>query len=445
MSERNSKFDKTLPLLGSEKSLLVARSFSPHQDPFVGLVEGRLKPFVNRGHLSRAYQAVVFSKTTFQLLFEKQENFFLKTLWSPAFKGIREFKNKEAFLLWKKTTLDFETGPLQEMVVYKTFFETILCFKFHHLILDGFSLFVFFQELTEAYYESLSGNLTKKPKIDLDIYQQLMKDFSQQEKENKEIKTEFWKNHLQKYKKKRDERDCFSKNLKYPTLSKKTNGLIVNPVKSFKDRFFQFQTQLKSSESFFLRRKHLQKIYNFKTREKIGLFYLFSSLYSKALYKALDTNFICLRVPFSSRYHLKQTDQKNILASLSRSVPLFIDDPLPPLKQLALAIQKQSHLVREHLIMDSSPWTGEDLESFSGKKNQNLSLSMSYLPYTEKGFFGRIQNFYWLRSFLDLVLFVILSEKRILLSFSYKPEIFSKQEIRILAKCFQKEIEDMQL
>ena len=443
MSERNLNFDKTLPLLGSERSLLVARDFSPHQDPFIGLLEGRLKPFVNKEHLSRAYQAMVFSKTTFQLLFEKQKNTFLKIIQPSAFKGIQEFKNKEAFLLWKKTTLDFETGPLQEMAIYKTFFKTILCFKFHHLILDGFSLFVFFKGLTEAYYKSLSGNLTKKPEPDFESYQQLMKDFSQQEKENKEIKTEFWKSHIQNYKKKRDERGCFSKNLKYPTLRKKTNGLIVNPVKNFKDRFFQFQTQMENSEIFFLKRKHLQKIYKFKARENFGLFYLFLSLYSKVLYKALDINFICLRVPFSSRYHLKQKDQKDLLASLSRSVPLFIDEPLQPLKQLTLSVQKQSRLVREHLIMDSSPWIGEKLESFSKKKNQNLSLSMSYLPYTEKGFFGRIQNFYWSKSFLDLVLFVILSEKRILLSFSYKPEIFSKQEIKILAKYFQKEIKDM--
>ena len=68
-------------------------------------------------------------------------------------------------------------GPLQEMVVYKPFFKTILCFKFHHLILDGFSLFLFFKELTEAYHKSLSGNLKAIPKADFKIYQQLMQDF----------------------------------------------------------------------------------------------------------------------------------------------------------------------------------------------------------------------------------------------------------------------------
>ena len=93
--------------------------------------------------------------------------------------------------------------------------------------------------------------------------------------------------------------------------------------------------------------------------------------------------------------------------------------------------------------MERSPWRAEELNSFSKVKNQPLSLSMSYMPYMEKGFLGRIQSFYWQKSFLDLVLFVILSEKRILLSFSYNGDIFSTTEIRDLVEGFQKEIKEM--
>ena len=440
MSEKNPGSNKTIPLLFSEKTILMARSFSPQQDPFIGLIEGRLHHSVNKVHLSKAYQYLISSKTTFQLLFEAKKAVFSKSLQTPAFKDITEFKNEEAFSIWKNINLDFETGPLQEMAIYKTFFKSILCFKFHHLILDGFSLFIFFKELTEAYHKSVSGKLKEFAKNDFKTYQQFTENLFKQERENRKIKNDFWKKHLKIYQKDRTEKTDCSKKLKYSSASNKKDSLFLNSVKQEKKAFTEW-TKKEGSEIFFLGKKHLKKIYNFKNKENIGLFYIFSSLYSKALKETFDISSICLRVPFSSRHHLEQKEQKNLLISLSRSMPLFINQPLSPLKELALEIQKQARAVRNYLIMDIPPWKRKQLQSFSERKNQTLSLSMSYLPYTEKGFLGVIQNFYWKKSFLDLVLFVILSEKRVLLSFSYKPEIFSKKEIKLLSTCFQKKIE----
>ena len=97
MSEKQASSNKSLPLLFSEKSLLAAKYYSPHRDPFIGLVEGQLDPFVNKEHLNKAYQYLISNKTTFQLLFEKQEETFLKSLQTPAFKDIKEFKTKRLF------------------------------------------------------------------------------------------------------------------------------------------------------------------------------------------------------------------------------------------------------------------------------------------------------------------------------------------------------------
>ncbi len=431
--------NQDLPLLGSEKSLLAARGFSPHQDPFVGLAEVCLKQRIHKEHLSQAYQAVISGHTAFHLLFEKRENIFIKTLQPPVFKDIKEFKSKQAFLLWKNKSLDFETGPLREMALYKTFFKSILCFKFHHLILDGFSLALFFKKLTTAYYKSLSGELKSPPETDLKSYQRLLKETVERERADKEIKAQFWKKRLKAY--------AEEKRMKsHPFLEEQISGKGHEPAINSKTRsedqlpyFFESPERQEGSESFFLKRKHLKKIFRFQAQANVGLFYFFASLYSKALYQSLGMDFICLRVPFSARYHLKQ---KEILASLSRSAPLFICDPSQDLKRLALSIQQQSRSARERLIMGAPPWAGWNLNSFSKRKNQNLSLSMSYMPYTEKGFLGRIQNFSWQKSFLDLALFIILSEKRVLLSFSYKPEIFSKAEIRALAHSLRREIED---
>ena len=437
---------KTLPLLLSEKILLAAKYYSPHQDPFVGLVEGRLHRFTSKEHLRKSYQKVISSRTTFHLLFEKKAEIFIKNFQTPAFKELKEFTNKAAFLLWKNKALDFNTGPLHEMAIYKTFFKSILCFKFHHLILDGFSLFIFFKELTEAYHKSLSENIKLAPIEDFSAYQQLMKDVFKQEREKKEIKIRFWNNHLKTYQSSASGKTHSTKNLKAKNTSSNEEENV--PALSFVEDDVQqtgqvFFNQLKKegSSSGFLKRKYLKKIYHFKFKENIGLFYLFLSLYSKALKKKLGIDSICLRIPFSARYHLKREDQKNLLASLSRSAPLFIHQPLSPLKTLALDLQRQARSARNHLIMDSSPWKSEKLKSFSKTKNQALNLSMSYLPYREQGFLGQIQNFYWQKSFLDLVLFVISSEKRILLSFSYNKDIFSKKEIHDLVKYFHKEIE----
>ena len=242
MSENKTRFYESPPLLLSEKILLAAKYYNLEQDPFVGLVEGRLNLGVQTKPLSRAYQSITSRRTTLQLLFEKKEDQFCKKIQASAFKELKEFKNKEAFLLWKNKTLDFETGPLHEMVVYKTFFKTILCFKFHHLILDGFSLFSFFKELAEAYHKILSGNLKSGRPVDSPAYCQLMADFFQQERENAEEKNKFWKEHL------------------------KTHAL----GKFFKaqQKTDLIQIQRAGLENVFLRRKHLKKIYKFKVKKK---------------------------------------------------------------------------------------------------------------------------------------------------------------------------------
>ena len=416
-----------LPLLFSEKTFLLAKSYSSEKDPFVGLIEGQLKPFVQKKHLIKAYEALIFSKTTFRLLFEKKGEDFFKSLQAPVFKEMKEFKNEETFLVWKSASLDFETGPLQEMAIYRAFFKTILCFKFHHLILDGFSLFLFFKELSDLYHKSVAG-IELKPTTDLESYRCLMENIWKQERENKERKCLFWEKRIKQYQ------------AKSPPQQKNSDENKLGAQKLFSPpqwRISENQVYQGCSENIFLERKTIRKIYQWKSKENVGFFYLFSSLYSKILQERLEINNLCLRAPFSSRYHLNQDNQKKLLASLSRSLPLFVNKGEQSLKERALDIQKQVRSAREHLIMDKSPW--KVLNSFSAVKNKNLNLSMSYLPYEEKSFLGWIQSFCWQKSFLDLVLFITLSEKRVLLSFSYKPEVFLKKEIQNLARDFQRE------
>ena len=419
---------KTLPLLFSEKTFLLARSYSPSRDPFVGLIEGFLKPFVQKETLKKAYKSLILSKTTFRLLFEKKGQDFSKILQPPLFKEIKEFKNKEAFLLWKQASLDFETGPLQEMAIYKAFFKTTLCFKFHHLILDGSSLFLFFKELANSYQKSISGNGNQSPSTDLESYQSLMEKIWQQEREDKEKKYSFWEKRIQKYQ---------TKSFSAPQKEKKSLA-INSPIFQPKHRFLEEHTHQECSENIFLNRKALRHIYKWKSKENIGLFYLLSSIYSKVLQENLKIKELCLRVPFSSRYHLNQDHQKNLFASLSRSLPIFINEEKQTLKERALDLQKQARSAREHLLMDKAPW--KTLNSFSKVKENNLNLSMSYMPYEEKEFLGHIQSVCWQRAFLDLILFLILSENKFLLSFSYNPEVFLKKEIKSLAQDFERKV-----
>ena len=68
---------------------------------------------------------------------------------------------------------------------------------------------------------------------------------------------------------------------------------------------------------------------------------------------------------------------------------------------------------------------------------------MSYFFYKEENFLGHIKKLSWQSFFLDLVLFVILSEKTFLLSFSCNPNKFSKKDLKKLSKEFSKQIKTL--
>ena len=298
------------------------------------------------------------------------------------------------------------------------------------MILDGWSLSLFFKELFDLYQKFLSGNLDTNPKTDFRVYCRLMENIWRQERQDKEKKYFFWEQKIQKYRAKSSldtqAEKKIQKNLKRSS-----------PVSSLNLKIGGDQNYPDCSKNVFITKKAVRNIYRYSSKEKIGLFYVLSSLYSKVLQENLNINSLCLRVPFSSRYHLDQEVEKKLLASLSRSLPLFINEAQQNLKDKALDIQKQVRSARDYLFMDKLPW--KTLNCFSKVKEKHLNLSMSYLPYKEEFFWGQIQSFLWQRAFLDLVLFMILSENRLLLSFSYKPEVFSKTEIQNLAQGFQKE------
>ena len=418
-------------LLLSEKSLLVAKYYNLDKDPFVGIMEGGLKWGVKPEILAQVYQQLTFKRTSLQLLFEKNNTEFKKQFKASAFKELKVFKNKTLYQQWKTKPLDFNTGPLHEMAIYQGLFKKELCFKFHHLILDGLSLFVFFKELSQAYFKALEGDF-KPPADDFKVYQKLMAHFYSQERDKPEEKQQFWLQHFKHY--------CQHKTnvLNSDTLSNNNINQADKTKQSL--RFLKKSvSRVKNSPGRFclaLKNRDLKQLYAFQAQEDLALFYVLLALYCKVLKKCFQIPSLCLRVPFSARYYLKDKEQKNLLASLSRGLPFFVHQN--QVKTIAKDLQTQARKMRPYLINARSFLPRREEISFSKLKHRSLSLSFSYLPYIEKAFIGQIKNFYWQRSFLDLLLFIILSEKQTLLCFSYRPEIFSTQEIKNLSKEFKK-------
>ena len=400
----------------------------------MGLISARLRPNISLDTLNQAYQASLRSHTSFRLLFKKNPLAWTKQLGPLGLSDIKIFKNKQSFLLWEKS--DLPSDFLYDMAVYKTLFKKTLLFKFHHLILDGISLAYFFQDLTKNYRElsSLSGDDREG-----EIYQKIFQKISFEEKQDREKKQAFWNQQFQDFKKS-SQNSCYDKAIS-KTCDKAGSNLIFDKIASSDSSEKSLSNKPSSFFCVSLSRYRLKKLFQLQAKRQnptqvIKMPYLLFSIYSKALQKSLKIESLILRTAFSARHDLKSPEEKQILASLSRSVPFFIPNSSLSLSQQALEFQKQAQQAREFLIMDKFPIDFNELKSYSQVKNQYLSLSMSYFYYQEKGFLGRIKSFSWQSYFQDIVLFMILSEKNLLLNFTYNPALFSQREVNNLYKGF---------
>lgn len=460
---------KPIPILLSEKVILASQAYSLSRDPFVGLILAHLNANISLSVLNQAFKKTLTAHTSFRILFKKQDHTFKKEIGPLVFPDIKFFSNKASFLLFKEGDLPPEF--LYQTAVYKTLFKKILLFKFHHLIMDGLSLAYFFQDLTKNYYDLLSADTsnhepahsdkinrnldiksdkslanidkrgfssserdkasksqvnTEKIPLEREIYHKVLQDFSFKEKQDRDKKIAFWKQKLQNFKKNSPPQPC----------DKEGNFPLV----------LQKQAEINSKESFFcvsLSRFSLKKLAKSQEKNQIKEPYLLFSAYSKALQECFQISALVLRTAFSARHELKNKDEKRLIASLSRSVPLFIPNSRLSLGDQALEFQTQAREARDFLVIDKFPIPFNELKSYSKVKNQHLSLSMSYFYYDEKQFLARIKSFCWQGFFQDIVLFIILSQKNLLLNFTYNPHKFSKKEIKNLYRNFEKQIQKM--
>ena len=497
-----------IPILFSEKVLLAASAYNLKADPFVGLIEAYLNRGIDLDQLNLAYQKTIQIHTSFNIFFKKSDeslNFaFEKEKLPPSSSDIKVFRDKKSFLLWKKTPLS--DPPLQDMAVYKNFFHKTLVFKFHHLILDGRSLFYFFKDLSQNYDELKSLSEKKLPffktrnkkrdtepeSSDLQLhptqlnkfdkhsfqspqsnksslknshlekenkfktYQKVMEDFALEEKRNRNKKINFWKEQLMDFQKANhtlkseisaktfagakitnSERMMNSVEMKGHTEQNPPEASQANS-QPYTDRVFQepaFHIRLSQFQ--------LKKLTQAQLNTGVKIPYLLFSLYSKSLQETFQIDDLILRTAFSARHNLTDPEKKRLIASLSRSAPLFIKEKNLSITDQALSLEKQVYQLRKYLILDKFPLDFNELKSYSKLKSQSLSLSMSYFFYKKENFLGYIKSFSWQSFFLDLVLFVILSEKTFLLSFSYNPNKFSKKDLKNLSKVFSKQIKSL--
>ncbi len=67
---------------------------------------------------------------------------------------------------FSRETYDFSTTPLMKVLILeKSFDERLLCFSFHHIICDGWSLDIFFKELSIVYNAKLTDRPVELPVI----------------------------------------------------------------------------------------------------------------------------------------------------------------------------------------------------------------------------------------------------------------------------------------
>ena len=428
-----------IPILLSEKVILASQAYSLAGDPFVGLIKAHLSPNIQIHRLNFAFQKSLRSHSSFRISFKKQDQAFKKEIGPPVGLDIKVFNNKPSFLLWKTSPLPLDF--LYELGLYKTLFQKTLLFKFHHLIMDGISCAYFFQDLTKNYLEP-SSSVAPHPEKQLSerkIYQKVLQDLSNQEKQNRNKKQAFWKQQLQDFKSHIKAKSSQEKLQFIPS----SQHAITQPEPA---NTSQMDKEITNFLCVSLSRSSLKKLLKLQLSKQstqstpIKMPYLLFSIYSKALQESLAIDAMILRTAFSGRHNLKTAKEKQILASLSRSVPLFIPDRSLSLLEQALEFQKQAKKAREFLVMDKFPIYSNELKSYSKVKNQYLSLSMSYVYYQEKQFLGPIKSFSWQGFIQDIVLFMILSEKKLLLNFTYNPRKFSKKEIKNLYRHFVRQI-----
>ena len=411
--------EKTLPLLLSEKMFLTASHYNLGEDSFTGIIESNLHRPLRVSVLNQSYFNLISKRVNLNVLFQKKKGQFFKVRQPVPFLGVQILKTSEELLIWGKKQFDLELGPFHEMAVFKTLFNSFLYFKFHHVIMDGFSLFYFFHDLCSEYNKIISKDSSiNNLQSDLAIYKQTMNQCLVEETQNYQQKKTFWM-------------DYMKGNTGFSPLKESFNEVKIENNK--------IAVSESAVCSFFFRGKYIKKLYKIKTETKTSVFSLFAAVYGKALASVFDMPCVSLRVASSFRRNLKSKEEQKLLANLSCSFPLIIKASENSLKT-AFHIRTQVREMLKHLPLNPLPWKQDDLKSFSKKKGRVVYLSFSYFFYQEKDFFGVIKKFQWCTAFLDLALFVILSEKRTLFAFSYKKNVFQKSDIKALMKAIKKEI-----
>ena len=400
--------EEYLPLLASEKVLLLAQQYLFAADPFVGIIDVRLNTAPDISKLTEAYRYLIAKRISFNIIFTRKGNKFYKQRTPIPFLAPKLLKNKTEFELWKKRPLDLNIGPLHEMSLWKRWGGGyFLYFKFHHLIMDGFGLFYFFRDLFEIYEKLIAG---ESPNIQSDslAYSALMSQYLALEKKDSLVKQNFWKDYLEKESKPSPPMvQCSSENV---------------------------------TEYFCLSRRHVFRLYRIKTEYNLSFFSIFVAAYAMALQEVFDISSLPLRVATSLRQGIEDPQQQSLIASLSRGFPLILDRTSSSIRELAHESRAQVKKLCEYLPVDSDPWSQKHFRAFSKKKKCSLSFLMSNLYYQEKTAAGVATGISWQAAAQDLFLFIVLSERRVLFSLSYKKVLFSDAEIKEFKKIFKKKI-----
>ena len=395
-----------LPLLSSEEVLLTAGHYSFEGNVFTGILDVQLYRPLDMPILTEAYRILIANRFSFNISFVREGGKNYKKREPMPFVLPKSLGNRLGLELWKKKSLDITTGPLHEMAFLSRWGRCHLYFKFHHLIMDGLSVLYFFEDLFMVYKELLvRGACEIQP--DFSAYRELMSYYTTEENKNCRVKKDFWKAYL-----------------------RRSNPPPPDPPRS-----------RSVVDSFIFSRRHLRTLLGFKKRYDISIFSIFLAAYASSLREVFGIASLPLRLVTSCRRRIKSTEQKRILASLSRGFPLIVDQNSDNIIEMARESRAIIREAEDHMIVHPIPWSREDFGAFSEKKKRTLCFSISYSAYGGgEGAMGFLRGFDMRETPQDIALFIILSERGIMLNFFYKTDVFLSREIGILKKTLKKKI-----
>ena len=428
-----------LDVLPSEKIYLAARHYSP-VDPFVGLLEAESHCPLETSKMEDAYRILISKRTSLNMTFNLENSKFFKDKGPVPFSGLRILKNFAEVDLWKRDPLDINLGPLYDMAVCNNRRQWSLYFKFHHLIIDGLSLYYFFEDFFKI-YKNLCFNKSVDIPSDFKVYEEFMLQQLSEDKGEQYEKEKFWKNYLP---------DEFVMNSSLGTknsflpLRKTTNEAInettneaINETTNEIPREFESEATV-----FFLSRACVRKIYHLKKTHSLNLFAFLVTLYGEALQEVFDISTPWpLRLVSACRNRARGFAQKRLIASLSRGFPLIINKESKPLMEKVCDTKRVLNEIFKNMPIDPSPWDNQSLKAFSQNKREPLSFSLSYSTYREEKFLPLyLKGLTWQFAPMDLSLFIITSESQISFSWTYKKYKISGSDIKKIKRTLEHKI-----